>query len=349
MKIFLILRACIVGGLLLAVVVGGPAPQSAPPETATPAPPQEALVDDPIDGTPVPEEVADRRLLAVVIENYPDARPQWGLSSAARVYEAITEGGITRYLAVFGRNDADRVGPVRSARTQFLNYVRELDAAFAHVGGNADALERIASGQITDLDEFRYAELYRRILRPRLALEHTMFTSTRALRSVIQQKGWSERAAIDRPLWKDDVATTLRPASQKVTIDFSFPEYRVAWLYRPDNNDYQRFLAGVPDVDAATGDGVTAKSIAIAVVPRTHGRTRIREDTWTFSDLGSGRAWVIQDGTLTEGEWQKRLPTDRLRFFDAAGQEIAFDRGAQWIEIIPPEVTAVFEPNTAPQ
>ncbi|HYM90131.1 MAG TPA: DUF3048 C-terminal domain-containing protein [bacterium] len=133
-----------------------------------------------------------------------------------------------------------------------------------------------------------------------------------------------------------------------MTIDFSTPAYRVVWVYRPEANDYQRFLAGVPDTDAATGKFVYTKSIAIAVIPRVHGRTRIGEDTWTFSDIGAGRAWMVQDGTVDEGRWQKPSRTDRLRFLSAAGEEPALDRGRQWVEIVPPEVTPVIA-SAAPQ
>ena len=349
MKIFLNPRIWIAAVVALAVVAGRPVPStrvSTPP--LRPAPPQEVIVD-PVDGEPVAEELAGRRPLAVVIDNFPDARPQWGLSLASRVYEAITEGGITRYLAVFGPHDADRVGPVRSARTQFLDYVLELGAALAHVGGNADALDLIGTLDIRDLDQFRYADPYRRIPAPKLAFEHTMYTSTLALRGLIDQQSWSRRVTIDRPVWKDDAPSDLRPVSQKVTIDFSFPQYRVAWLYRPAANDYARFVAALPDVDAASGTVLSAKAIAIAVVPRIQGRTRIREETWTFSDIGEGPAWVLQDGTVIAGQWQKSSRTDRLRFLDDAGQEVAFDRGRQWIEIIPPEVTPVFQPVLAPQ
>lgn len=330
----------------------GTQPSNVAPSLAPPLPdaPREVLAEDPVSGEPVAAELATRPLLAVIIENYPDARPQWGLSLTSRVYEAITEGGITRYLAVFGPNyDANRVGPVRSVRTQFLDYVLELDASVAHVGGNSDALDLIRTLRIKDLDEFRYAAAYRRIPRPRLALEHTMFTSIRSLRALADQRGRGEPDAIGRSLWKDDSPFEFRPASQEATIEFSFPEYRVSWRYRRDGNDYQRILAGIPDVDAATGVPVTARSIAIAVVPRVHGKTRIREDTWTFSTVGSGRAWVIQDGALTEGQWQKSSRTDRLRFVDGAGQEIRLNRGRQWIEIIPPEVTPVFGPVVTTQ
>jgi len=338
-----------------AVVSNGlpPSPEIAPaasPEATeepavSPTVPQESphaeVVDDPVDGEPVPAALAARRPLAVVIENHPAARPQWGLSLASRVYEALTEGGITRYLAIFGPRDADRIGPVRSARIQFLDYVLELDAAFAHVGGSANALDLIPELHIRDLNEFRYAAPYRRVRRPQLSFEHTVFASTRALRVLIDRRGWGGPVSIAHPVWKDDPAPDLRPPRQTVTVDFSKPAYRVVWVYRSETNDYQRFLAGVPDTDAATGEVVHAKSIAIAVIPRFHGRTLIGEDTWTFADIGSGRAWVVQDGTVAEGRWQKPSRADRLRFLGPAGEEQAFDRGQQWVEIVPPEVAPV--------
>lgn len=306
--------------------------------------PSQVLVPDPIDGEPVSDELAARRPIAVMIDNFPEARPQWGLAAASRVYEAITEGGITRYLAIFAENDAARIGPVRSARTQFLSYTLELDAALAHVGGNADALALIGQLRVKDLNEFRFGDAFHRIFAPHVAFEHTVFTTTAALRAVITQPGWDEDIAIAAPHWKDDAPPAQRPAKQTVSIDFSLPAYAVSWVYRPASNDYARQLGGTEDTDAATGQPLTAKWIAIAIVPRTHGRTVIGEDTWTFSDLGSGPAWVVEDGVAVTGTWRKSSHTDRLRFFDQAGKEIAFDRGPQWVEIVPPEVTPVFSP-----
>ncbi len=298
---------------------------------------------DPLDGEPVPAAVAARRPIGIIVDNHPGARPQWGLGAASRVYEAVTEGGITRYLAVFGPQDADRVGPIRSVRTQFLDYALELNAVVAHVGGNADALDLIPRLHIMNLDEFRYAGAFHRVIRPGVAYEHTTFTSTAVLRALAARAGAGDAPPADAPLWKDDAPRGRRPAAARATIDFSIPAYRVSWVYRPDSNDYARLLTGAPAVDAATGSMLAAKVIAIAAVPRTHGRTRIGEDTWTFLDLGSGRAWVLEDGAVIPGEWHKASPSDRLRFFDESGREIAFDRGPEWIEVIPPEVAPAFE------
>jgi len=101
-----------------------------------------------------------RRPLAVMIENHTEARPQSGLSSADIVYEAVAEGGITRFMALFYCNLADiQVGPVRSARTYYLDWLGEYDALYAHVGGAntpgpADALGQIIRYEVKDLNQF---------------------------------------------------------------------------------------------------------------------------------------------------------------------------------------------------
>ncbi|MHB8733417.1 MAG: DUF3048 domain-containing protein [bacterium] len=319
-----------------------PRPSSeAPPAYTTVAP---AVVESPLDGQPVSRAVATQRPLAIIVENHPEARPQWGLSRASRVYESLTEGPITRYLAVFApTQDVDRVGPVRSIRTQFLNYVMETGAALAHVGGNEDALDLIPALRVTNLDEFKFPRAYRRIPRPGIAYEHTMFTSTAALRDVTDQHGWGEWAAVAHPAWKDGAPPSQRPASQIVTIDFSDPRFLVRWLYRNTTNDYVRELAGQPDVDAGTGTVLRASTISIMVVPRVEGRTLIHEDTWTYDDVGSGPAWVVEDGVVTPATWHKESRGARLVFTDSSGAEIAMNRGPQWIEIVPPTVTPAFE------
>ena len=83
-----------------------------------------------------------RRPLAVVIENHADSRPQSGLGMADVVYEAVAEGGITRFMAIFycaaaASNTNYDVGPVRSARTYFLDLASEYAdyPLYAHVGG----------------------------------------------------------------------------------------------------------------------------------------------------------------------------------------------------------------------
>jgi hypothetical protein len=80
-----------------------------------------------------------RRPLAAMVENHVDSRPQSGLSKADMIYEAVAEGGITRFLAVYycAASAAEvRIGPVRSARVHFINWAVEFGGTplFLHVG-----------------------------------------------------------------------------------------------------------------------------------------------------------------------------------------------------------------------
>jgi hypothetical protein len=82
----------------------------------------------------------DRRPITAIIENHADARPQSGLSFADVVYEAVAEGGITRFLGVFycGASAQDvRIAPVRSVRVYFIDWAAEYgkEPIFVHIGG----------------------------------------------------------------------------------------------------------------------------------------------------------------------------------------------------------------------
>src|SRR3989338_8386825 len=135
-----------------------------------------------------------RRPLVVMIENHTDARPQSGLTSADIIYEAVAEGGITRFATVFYCKDAPYIGPVRSARVYFISFAAEYgnNPLYAHVGGAntpgpADALGKLHtikwSGK-NDLNQFSINFPYFFRDYDRLtgrATEHTMYSSTQKL------------------------------------------------------------------------------------------------------------------------------------------------------------------------
>lgn len=81
-----------------------------------------------------------KRPIVAVIENHLESRPQSGLSVADVVYEAVAEGGITRFLGIFYCGIADNnytIGQIRSARVYFINYALEYGSnpLFVHWGG----------------------------------------------------------------------------------------------------------------------------------------------------------------------------------------------------------------------
>ena len=125
-------------------------------------PAKPTTVASPLTGLQVAPKIAEQPITAVVIENHPDARPQSGLSQAGVVYEALAEGGITRFLAFFLDEKPKEVGPIRSIRTYFVDWALEFNAPVAHVGGNIDALDIINPLGMKDMNEFAYGPYFYR-------------------------------------------------------------------------------------------------------------------------------------------------------------------------------------------
>lgn len=282
-------------------------------------------------------DVANRHPLAVMIENHPDARPQSGMDKASLVYEAIAEGGITRFMAVYGPNAPEKIGPTRSARTYYLDWALEYDAFYAHVGGNIDALDLIPQIGIKDLDQFRYGtEAYWREAQVGKATEHTMYADANKLYTIAQNNKWDMKAKFDSLIFKDDLAKDQRPASQSITINFSSDSYLVKWEYDPQTNSYKRYMAGAAHKDAVSNEQLSAKNIVVQEVERQAVVTRINENGWKMTTTGSGKGKLYMDGKEIELTWKKKDREDRTRFYDSFDKEVEFNSGTTWYEIVPP-------------
>ncbi len=180
-----------------------------------------------------------RRPLLIMIENHEESRPQSGLSNADIVYEAVAEGGITRLMAIFyctalrGASQKYDIGPVRSARTYFLDIASEYSdyPLYTHVGGancsapkdeagnflacttnkKAQALEQINQygwtnkGSWSDLNQFSLS--YRVCRREpnrtgqERATEHTMYCSTNQLWQMAEKRGLTDITAASKKSW----------------------------------------------------------------------------------------------------------------------------------------------------
>lgn len=300
------------------------------------------------------------RPLGVMIENSTDARPQSGMTFADVVYEAVAEGGITRFLNVFYCQDAGIVGPVRSARTYFLDFISEYGAnpLYAHVGGAntpglANALGQIDDygwGSYNDLNQFSigfptFKRDESRLGHP-VATEHTMYSSTSSLWAVGKQRGltnvdkqgdkWDEDFV--KYSFKDDAKESARPQAQSISIQFwpGQSSYYVTWDYDTATNSYLRSNGGKPHLDNNTKKQLSAKNVVVLYMTQSHA-----DDGYTnnehllFKTKGTGKALIFQDGKEITGTWKKSSRTGRTELFDASGKEISFVRGKIWFEVVP--------------
>lgn len=294
-----------------------------------------------------------RRPLAVMIENHQEARPQSGLSAADVVYEAVAEGGITRFMALFYCNLSDvQVGPVRSARTYFLNWLGEYDALYAHVGGAntpgpADALGQIIKYEVKDLNQFSigfpiFWRDYQRLGHP-VATEHTMYSTTQKLWEVGAKRGWTAtdsaglRWESKFTPWKfkeDKEGGTIA----KITVNFweSQPSYVVDWEYDSASNSYKRKNNGSAYLDLDNNTQLSPKVVVIQFEKESSANDGYPGNVHLlYGTTGLGKAYIFQDGSFTEGKWIKETRTSRSKYVDSKGKEIEFNRGQIWIQTVP--------------
>jgi len=302
-----------------------------------------------------------RRPLTVMIENHFDSRPQSGLSLADVVYEAIAEGGITRFLAVFycGASAQEvTIGPVRSARTYFLDFASEYGdyPLYAHVGGAnlpgpANALGQIADygwlKKKNDLNQFAigfpvFWRDYERIGHP-VATEHTMYSTTDKLWEVAHKRGLdaqdSEGNRWDKNFvsWKFKQETPLDKRGEVSKIEFDFwqgyKDYSVTWEYDRQTNTYKRFNGGQPHKDLNNDQQLTAKVVIVQFMEEKGPIDELKH--MLYKTIGKGKALIFQDGQVIEGNWAKTKRQDRTKFTDSKGKEVELNGGQIWIEILP--------------
>lgn len=295
-----------------------------------------------------------RRPLAVMIENHTESRPQSGLSAADIIYEAVAEGGITRFMAVYLCNLSDiQVGPVRSARTYFLDWASEYDALYAHVGGAntpgpANALGQIVDYKIKALNQFgigfpTFWRDYQRLGRP-VATEHTMYSTTRKLWEVGNKRGWaasdSAKLRWDAKFttWKFAEDTPHSNPSLKVEVNFweGYNDYKVEWSYDSGCNCYKRANGGQDHTDLNNKKQLVAKSVVVQFMRESRANDGYENNVHLiYGNKGQGKALIFQNGAVIEGKWIKDKRLSREKFVDSKGKEINFVRGQIWIQTVP--------------
>lgn len=294
-----------------------------------------------LTGMPIDPANLNRRPLAVVIENHPDARPQSGYTKADIVFETLAEGGITRTLAIFQSQNADEIGPVRSARDYFIDWLSEFQAIFVHVGGSADALYKITTQGTSDLNQFNWGSYFWRST-DRFA-PHNVYTTTGKLYDATKKAGYAVTS--DNLKWlkfKKDALEKDRPASGAISIDFSSPLFVAGYTYNPKTNDYNRLVAGIALKDKATKEQVKAKNIIVQYESIVPGLSRAGEQKVNIATIGSGKAIFFLDGKTTTGKWEKTSQDSTTKLTDDNGNEIQLNPGQTWVEVVPTDATVTY-------
>lgn len=295
--------------------------------------------------TGVRADVPYRPALAVKIENAPASRPQAGLEKADIVYEQPVEGGITRYIAVYQCQDAERLGPVRSVRLVDGDIVRQFaegdsQPLFAHSGGIPEIVQMIPAAGLHDIGFDQEPGAYERD--PNRDMPHNLYSSTAELYEAVADRGGVPPAIFTYDPREPSAAkpgTAIRlPFAEATSTDTD-----VHWTWDAAKKQYGRRHGDAPHT-LETGAQITAKNVIVQFV-----QTRPTEfvdvtgsPVLEIGSIGQGRAIVFRDGKAIEGTWVRQFAEDVTVFKDARGREIDLAAGNTWVELFPVNLEGAF-------
>lgn len=331
-----------IGLLALTVVVTGCGTDNAPAgqqkknqattESVIKVPEEDSdKVVNPLTGKKVMAAALERRPLAIMIENSPAARPQSGLDKADVVYEMLTEGAITRFMGIYYGSDAKEVGPVRSARSYFIERALEYDAIYAHAGGSPEAKVDLKRWKVADLDEFANAKAYYRSKQRKAP--HNLYTNTLQLWPyALEDKGFSKEVDIPRiEFLRPEETLEGGQEAEELTINYPSGFSVVDWKYRSSEGEYLRFQGKKAQVEKGSGKQLSARNIILQYV-----NTKVVDDEGRLEMqmIGSGKGMLFTEGKAYELEWSKKSLRSATEFTFTNGDQIKLNPGQTWIQVV---------------
>lgn len=318
-----------------------PEPEPEIPVPATEAPavqePEKPEVGSLLNGLPLDEALKIRRPIAVMLDNHIGARPQAGLGEADVVVEALVEGEITRYMAVFQSQDPETIGSVRSARPYFVEMAQSYDALYVHAGGSPEALSDIRKKGVADLDSLSEGKItfWRRNHKKS---PHNLYTSPGAIRNAAAARKYrTDWKGIPQTFAYDGTPQNGTPFRQ---VDLRFKEpgsrdktgYTASFTVSLEDTRLARSVNGQVHADETTKAPLYADNLIIQFAAHkvldSAGRLRI--------DLvGSGSGFYCNAGAYWPITWEKKAAGAMTEYRLADGTPLTMKPGILWIALLP--------------
>lgn len=311
---------------------------------------------NPLTGLELSESASGKRPVAIMVENSPSARPQWGLSTPDIVFEGVVEGGITRMMWIYSDvSQIPKVGPVRSARHDYVEIAYGMNAVFTHWGGSRPAyslLKTLANKGYIDVDgkymgtngnESNKGYYFFKDPSHSSATEHCGYTNGEYLSAAMAKKnidvnqtknGWAPYTVItegERIPFSSSSAGTCK----SVTVVFS-SGYKHTFEYDSSTGLYNNFMNKDPMLDGNNNKQMAVKNVIVMYTNVSGYQTSVKDDLklreW---DLTSGEALYITNGYGEKITWKKDAQDAPLKFYGQDGKELTVNKGQTWIGAVP--------------
>lgn len=308
------------------------APATTLPETTT------TTIDprprNPLNGMPVDDEtLIDRKVVAVKIDNHPNARPQSGLQFADAIIELQVEGGLTRFIALFLEGDAEWLGPMRSVRPTDSTVVAPLNGVIQMSGGQPWVQQLTLANDVAMIGEVGAPITMRSSQRNR---PHNLYVDTFEIRPHVEARGLDPAPPDPIFTWGELNGSPV-PHGTELFFDWT-DNIDVIWQW--NGSEYLRFTRNNPhnlqDSEGEVIGQIAADTLVVlkteqyTACPSGAGSCVVASDT-----VGSNEALVFAGGSVVEGTWERDAITEWFTITTDDGAVMAVPPGRMWIMLYP--------------
>ena len=288
------------------------------------------------------EEDKSVRPIAVMVDNLKVAVPQSGLSGADIIYEAVTEGGITRMMAVYSDiDDIQRVGPVRSARDRFVELMLPLNAIYVHIGSSTSAQRMLNFYSYQDIDGIYLSFVsfeYDSELAKTKSAEHCWFTNKDLIKAGIEKNSIRTKNNFYPAFEFVEYGSEPRvPEEQRAnTVSFKYSGYAdVSFIYDESTGKYLKNSFGIPHMDALTNQQLSFDNVFVLTA-----QVGIQEENGILPDfdMSEGEGYYFYGGMCEKVRWKKGAPENPLIIYNEDGEVIKVNPGKSYVGLLDEEM-----------
>ncbi|WP_346698841.1 DUF3048 domain-containing protein [Catenibacillus scindens] len=287
-----------------------------------------------LTGEPVDSSIGMQRPVAVMINNIEEATSQQcGTSAADILYEAVVEGNITRLMAIFqDTSKIERVGSVRSARHNYLDFASNYDAIYCHYGQSIYATNKIQQEGLLTVSENVGSAYFQDNTYP---APHHIFASGETLEAGISQIGAGRNLPDGYEgglvFNTEDTDPDYGTIANNVSIPFVYSKSTLE--YDSATKLYKKYQYGAPHVDANNNEQLTFKNIIIqyaqyADIPGGSGCQDI-------TLYGEGKGIYITDGKAVDITWERSDGSVPTTYYIEDGTQLKINPGKTYIAVVP--------------
>lgn len=284
-----------------------------------------------------------KRPVAVMVNNVPDAMPQYGVGQADIIFEIPVEGDLTRFMALYADyTTVPCVCAVRSCRYYFPIFSQGFDAFYVNWGMDDSVADYVASLGIDQFDGMYDSNgLFARDqsrLDAGYSLEHTAYFEGPAFANVVQSEGIRSDLTEDKKrsaFLFNGLDEQIKPEGENCSsVNINFGAQTAGFTYDAEKKVYLKQLNGEPQID-----GITQEQLAFTNLFVLETTITVRDEVGhkEIETMGGSNSvgYYISNGAVQKISWVKEGTDEKapLKYYDEDGKEIKVNRGKSYIAI----------------